>query len=183
MNEITQSLENFQDVDWENWLPIQRATLCFVVRDTEVLLIKKKRGLGKGKINGPGGRIDPGETPLQCAIREVEEELRVTPTELSYSGRLNFQFVDGLALRCHVFRAEDCSGTARETDEAVPMWTPIEQIPFDRMWQDDRLWVPMMLERTLFDGRFLFDDDAMLGHEIETRPEALGLIAGHGNKV
>jgi len=173
----TPGFESLTDVDWSNWMPTQRATLCFVVRNREVLLIKKKRGLGKGKINGPGGRIDPGETPLQCAIREVEEELCVTPTDLSYSGRLNFQFVDGLALRCHVFRAEDCNGTAQETEEAVPIWTPIEKIPFERMWQDDKLWIPMMLERTLFDGRFLFDDDAMLGHEIEARPEELRLVA------
>lgn len=156
------------DIDWPRWQPTQRATLCFVVRDSQVLLIKKKRGLGKGKINGPGGRIDPGETPEQCAIREVQEELCVTPTGVAYSGRLNFQFVDGLALRCHVFRAADCLGNATETDEAVPMWTPLDQIPFERMWQDDKLWIPMMLDGTRFDGRFLFDDDAMLGYEIDT---------------
>lgn len=167
MIESTQQAARFNDIDWPHWVPTQRATLCFVVRNAEVLLIKKKRGLGQGKVNGPGGRIDPGETPLQCAIREVQEELCVTPTDLSFSGRLDFQFVDGLALRCHVFRADGCDGTACETDEAVPMWTPVEQIPFERMWQDDRLWIPLMLDRTLFEGRFLFDDDAMLGYEID----------------
>lgn len=167
MTETSQKFSALNDVDWQRWQPTQRATLCFVVRDDEVLLIKKKRGLGKGKINGPGGRIDPGETPLQCAIREVEEELCVTPVDISFCGRLNFQFVDGLALRCHVFRADDCRGTVRETDEAVPMWTAVEQIPFEKMWQDDRLWIPLMLDRTRFEGRFLFDDDTMLGHEID----------------
>lgn len=174
MNDATQEFAAMRDVDWANWLPTQRATLCFVVRDGEVLLIRKKRGLGKGKVNGPGGRIDPGETPMQCAIREVEEELCVTPTDLVYSGRLNFQFVDGLALRCHVFRAEDCLGIARETDEAVPMWTPIPEIPFERMWQDDKLWIPMMLDRIPFDGRFLFDDDTMLGYELDACPDGQG---------
>ncbi len=51
---------------WENWEPRERATLCFVRRENEVLLIRKKRGLGAGKINGPGGRIEPGETPAEC---------------------------------------------------------------------------------------------------------------------
>ena len=70
---------SLEDVDWERWEPRQRATLLFVVRRDEILLIHKKRGLGAGKINGPGGRLEPGETPLACAIREVEEELCVTP--------------------------------------------------------------------------------------------------------
>lgn len=168
MNDVSSEIAAFADIDWSAWQPNQRATLCFVVRGAEVLLIKKKRGLGKGKINGPGGRIDPGETPEQCAIREVEEELCVTPTDLVLSGRLNFHFVDGLALRCHVFRAADCKGTPKETDEAVPLWTPLDEIPYERMWQDDRLWIPLMLADTRFEGRFLFDDDTMLGYEIDT---------------
>lgn len=172
MSAVSPQYAALEDVDWPNWQPGQRATLCFVVRDSQILLIEKKRGLGQGKINGPGGRIDPGETSLECAVREVEEELCVTPLGVRYSGRLNFQFVDGLALRCHVFRADDCLGKPRETDEAVPLWTPVDQIPYERMWEDDRLWIPMMLERTPFDGRFLFDDDAMLGFEFD-QPESV----------
>ena len=68
------------EIDWASWVPTEKATLLFVLRDGQVLLIHKKTGLGAGKINGPGGRIDPGETPRQCAIREVQEELCVTPT-------------------------------------------------------------------------------------------------------
>ena len=51
------------DVDWSNWTPEQTATLMFVIDDNRVLLIRKKRGLGAGKINGPGGRLEEGETP------------------------------------------------------------------------------------------------------------------------
>ncbi len=168
MNTLCEPTRRLEDVDWANWVPTQRATLCFVVRDGEILLIRKKRGLGRSKVNGPGGRIDPGESPEQCAIREVQEELLVTPCDLSYSGRLNFHFVDGLALRCHVFRAADCIGTPTETDEATPLWTPVDDIPFDQMWQDDRLWIPRMLAGKPFDGRFLFDDDTMLAYQLDT---------------
>ncbi|MGD2110491.1 MAG: NUDIX domain-containing protein, partial [Phycisphaerae bacterium] len=63
--------------DWSTWRPRQTATLLFVIRAGEILLIRKKRGLGAGKINGPGGRVDPGETPREAAIREVQEELHV----------------------------------------------------------------------------------------------------------
>ena len=67
-------------IDWKSWQPGVRATLMFIIDEAkrEVLLIRKKRGLGAGKINGPGGKIDPGETSLECAVRETQEELGVT---------------------------------------------------------------------------------------------------------
>ena len=61
-------------MDWNHWQPRQLANLCFIVKDGRVLLIRKKRGLGAGKINGPGGRLEPGETTLAAAIRETQEE-------------------------------------------------------------------------------------------------------------
>ena len=68
--------------DWSTWTPKDTATLLFVLRGDEVLLIRKKRGLGAGKYNGPGGRLEPGETALACAVREVEEELCITPRDV-----------------------------------------------------------------------------------------------------
>jgi 8-oxo-dGTP diphosphatase len=158
----------FSDIDWTSWSPRQRATLLFVLRDGHVLLIHKKRGLGAGKINGPGGRIDPGETSEQCAVREVQEELLVTPRGVKAAGELKFQFVDGLSIHGYVFTASACDGEPRETDEAVPLWTPLDGIPYERMWADDRIWIPHMLAGRIFHGRFLFDKDAMLGYEVET---------------
>ena len=83
------------EVDWDNWNPVERATLLFVIDAGRILLIHKKRGFGKGKINGPGGKIESGETPRQCAIRETEEELLIRPTGEEDAGRLHFQFIDG----------------------------------------------------------------------------------------
>ena len=71
------ALDTLTDIDWSTWTPTVQATLLFVVRDGQVLLIQKKRGLGAGKVNGPGGKLDPGETPLACALRETEEEIGV----------------------------------------------------------------------------------------------------------
>ena len=73
------TLTRFEDIDWAHWTPHEHATLLFVRQADRVLLIRKKRGLGAGNINGPGGRLDAGESPQECAIREVQEELRVTP--------------------------------------------------------------------------------------------------------
>jgi 8-oxo-dGTP diphosphatase len=156
-----------EEIDWKAWVPQQRATLLFVIRGGQILLIRKKRGLGAGKINGPGGRIDPGETPLEAAIREVQEELCVTPTGVRDCGELRFQFLDGLSIHGYVFTATDCDGEPQETEEATPLWTPIDAIPYDEMWADDWLWYPLMLAGTRFDGRFLFDGDRMLGFEVD----------------
>jgi len=154
-------------INWSSWIPKDPATLLFVVEPTRVLLIRKKRGLGAGKINAPGGRIEPGETPLQAAIREVHEEVRVTPSSIAKSGELKFQFTDGYSLHVHVFRADAYTGVPQETDEALPLWEPIDALPYDEMWADDRLWVPHMLARRPFFGRFIFDGDAMLDHVLD----------------
>lgn len=146
---------------WESWTPTLRATLMFIFRDHEVLLIRKKRGLGAGKINGPGGKIDPGESPAACAIRETREELLVEALHPEHAGLLHFQFTDGLALECHVFRADQFSGSPTETEEAIPLWTPTAHIPFHEMWADDIHWFHHLTSRTPFRGFFHFDNDSM----------------------
>ena len=156
----------FEDIDWTKWTPHEYATLLFVRRNNQVLLIRKKRGLGAGKINGPGGRLDDGESPRQCAIREVQEELRVTPTGVEPRVELAFQFVDGYALFVHVFSATGCAGEPQETEEAAPLWVPIDAVPFDQMWADDYLWFPHLLSGQPFRGRFLFDGDVLLGYKV-----------------
>jgi 8-oxo-dGTP diphosphatase len=158
------------DVDWERWSPAVRATLLFVVRDGRILLIHKKRGLGAGKINGPGGKLDPGEAPLAGAIREVQEEIGVTPTQVEQRGEIRFQFTDGLALQGFVFLARDCTGHLCESDEATPFWTAVDRIPYARMWADDVFWMPMLLAGPKFSGRALFDADLLLDQRFETLP-------------
>jgi 8-oxo-dGTP diphosphatase len=164
----TSGFRTLKDINWDQWKPQQVATLLFVVRDGNVLLIHKKRGLGAGKINGPGGRLEPGETALQAAIRETQEELCVDAVDVRRSGEIRFQFTDGLSLHVTVFRADNCIGEPRETPEAIPLWAALDAIPYDRMWQDDPLWIPLMLRDLQFDGKFLFDGDTMLDHAIQT---------------
>ena len=77
-------MNRLADIDWESWQAKDPATLVFVFEEDRVLLIDKKRGLGKGKVNGPGGRVDPGETPEQAAIRECREELHIEVSNLEY---------------------------------------------------------------------------------------------------
>lgn len=152
---------------WDGWTPEERATLLFVVRDGRILLIEKHRGLGKGKINAPGGRLEPGESPEAAAVREAEEEIRIRPTGIRPAGELRFQFVDGYSIHVHVFRADGFTGEPEPTVEATPLWADLDSIPYDRMWEDDAVWLPLLLRRQPFSGRFVFDGELMLTNELE----------------
>jgi 8-oxo-dGTP diphosphatase len=152
--------------DWSHWQPTMRATLLFVLRDGEVLLIRKKRGLGAGKINGPGGRIEDGESAVECAVREVREELGITAQNPELRGELHFEFVDGLRLHCLVFIASQFDGEPVETEEAVPLWTRFDDLPFEQMWEDDRHWLPYMLAGKCFRAWFEFDGERMLSRDV-----------------
>ncbi len=156
-----------ETIDWSTWEPRDVATLLFVVRGDRLLMIRKKRGLGAGKINGPGGRVEPGESLLDCALRETREEIGVSPLGARRVGQLRFQFVDGYALSAHVFRADDFTGELVETDEAIPLWFRTDELPFDEMWADDRLWLPLLLAEQPFAARFVFDGERMVGCHFE----------------
>jgi 8-oxo-dGTP diphosphatase len=153
-------------MDWNHWQPRERANLCFIVKDGRVLLIHKKRGLGAGKVNGPGGKIEPGETALEAAIRETQEEIGVTPLEISERGVLHFQFTDGYSLECVVFVARDLEGEPIETVEATPFWVSIDEVPYEKMWADDQHWLPGVLVGESFRGWFEFDGDRMLSKDV-----------------
>lgn len=153
-------------VDWSTWTAAVPATLMFIIRDGKILLIEKKRGHGAGKINGPGGKIEPGESALESVIRETREELLITPHHPRKLGELHFAMTDCPDLLCHVFRAETFDGTPTETAEAAPMWVPLSDIPYNRMWEDDQHWLPLLVSETPFLGRFAFAGDRMLWKEI-----------------
>lgn len=104
---------------------------------------------------------------MQCAIREVQEELCITPLDMAACGELRFQFLDGYAIHVHVFMASGHEGTPTETEEALPLWFAPECIPYDEMWADDAIWLPQVLDGALVAGRFVFDGDCMLEHHVE----------------
>ena len=115
---------------------------------------------------GPGGKLESDETTEQCAVREVEEEVGLTPLELKPRGELRFQFMDGYAIHVHVFVAQGYRGELCETEEAIPIWFENEEIPYEEMWEDDRLWLPHVLSGGSVRGDFIFDDERMMDHRL-----------------
>ena len=155
------------DVDWKRWTAVDPATLVFVIRQGRILLIRKKRGLGAGKVNGPGGRIEPGELPEAGAARELREELGVRAGQLIRLGDHRFQFIDGYSTYVHVYRTSEVEGTPVETDEASPIWCDVDAITFDEMWEDDRYWLPLVLKGRRFSGYWIFDGETMLDYRLD----------------
>ncbi len=148
----------------------QQATLCYIVKDGRVLLIRKKRGIGAGKINGPGGKVDPGETPLAAAVRETLEEVGVTALNPDLRGELRFHFADDLVVHCLVYLARDFTGEPRDTAEAIPLWYPADALPFDEMWEDDRHWLPLLLAGKRFQGTVNVEGEQAVNQRIEVLP-------------
>lgn len=141
---------------------MREATLCFVVDDNRVLLIEKRRGLGEGWYNGPGGKCEADETPRECAIREVREEVGIEVTDLDKVGELTFLQNGTGHTFCHVYRTDSFTGEPTPSSEAQPEWVPVEDVPYDQMWEDDRLWLPGVLAGKTVRGRFAFEGDGDL---------------------
>jgi 8-oxo-dGTP diphosphatase / 2-hydroxy-dATP diphosphatase len=140
-------------------------TLCMVTSKDGVLLGMKKRGFGAGRWNGFGGKVEPGETIEEAAVREVQEEVSVTPTIMSKIGILEFSFVsDPMVLEVHVYRVTDFRGEPTESEEMQPQWFSWDQMPFSQMWADDEYWFPYIKEGKKFKGSFLFDAPATKDH-------------------
>ena len=170
------------------------ATLCFPLRSSasgdddagdddqptddepdEVLLIEKRRGLGEGWYNGPGGKLEAGETPRECAARETREEvgLEIDPADLETAGELTFLLDGAEHTFCHVFRARAFEGEPTASEEARPEWVPIDDVPYEQMWEDDHLWLPTVLEGETVRGEFRFeggeplDEAEFVGYDLE----------------
>jgi 8-oxo-dGTP diphosphatase len=150
------------------WRPDYIGTLVFLLSDGRVLLMRKKRGHGAGRINGPGGKIEAGETPLECAIRETIEETGVRVLDAELAARLKFVDLNAPQWFGHIFVARRFEGRPRETAEGDPAWYPVNDLPFDEMWEDDRIWLPRLLAGEKLEGDFLFDDGRLLAHRLRS---------------
>ncbi len=126
-------------------------TVAFFVRNDEVLLGFKKRGFGQGYYVGIGGKVDEGESIDQGIIREIQEEIEVTvkPENLKKSGVVNFYFPqipdESWNMEVHAYLINSWKGEPQETSEIKPSWYKKDNMPYDQMWDDARLWIPQVL--------------------------------------
>lgn len=149
-------------------------TLCFLHTSTDILLAMKKRGFGMGKINGVGGKVYEGESIETAIVREIQEEISVSVNEESLEkvAILNFYFENKPEWNqeCHVFFTSEWEGEPEESEEMRPEWYSKEAIPFEKMWGDDKYWLPKVLigERLL--AHFTFDADSKIKEDFTIEP-------------
>lgn len=154
--------------------------LCLLTRTAdgrpEVLLGRKKRGFGTGKIVGLGGKIEPGESAADAAAREVLEEsgLLVAVADLRPMATVTFRFpaVPAWDMRVAVFTADRFSGDVMESDEIAPAWYRIDALPEQDMWDDNRYWLRPVLAGRRLKADFVFDADGQTVAEARVEPVA-----------
>ena len=137
---------------------MKQATLCLLVKDNQILLAMKKRGFGIGKWNGVGGKVEDGEEIVDAVIRETKEEIGVDIKNPAQVGILHFYFPykPEWDQEVHLFLAKDWQGNPKESEEMAPKWFLLNEIPYDKMWDDDKLWLPHILKGEKVQADFIF---------------------------
>jgi len=154
-------------------MPLRQSTICILVKNQQILLAMKKRGFGAGKWNGYGGKAQPEEDIKDAAVRELTEEsgLKVKSQDLNLAARINFIYNNKPEWDqdISIFLIKNWEGEAVETEEMKPQWYSFEQIPYDEMWVDDRLWLPRVLAGQKLTGSIYFNADGSLVEKIELK--------------
>jgi len=129
----------------------------------DVLLGHKRTGLGLGRVVGIGGKVEPGESVPEAAVREVHEEtgLTVAADDLVPAGVLDYLFParPAWSQRSHVFTCTRWEGRPATSDEIVPEWFALEDVPYARMWDDAARWLPGVLRGGRIAATYTFGDD------------------------
>lgn len=146
-------------------------TLGIYHTESNVLLGFKKEGWGAGRWNGFGGKVKNDESIDEAFAREFLEESMAMPLAYEKRGIMQFSFEDKpeTIAEMHIYNVEHVSGAVQETSEMRPQWFPKNEYHEQRMWNGDRLWMPLLLEGKFFTGSVHYkslDDDTVLFHDI-----------------
>ena len=156
---------------------LRQVTLAFIIKGNEILLAMKKRGFGAGLWNGYGGKLKDGESIYDAAKREVKEEIDIDVKSMKKVGVLNLYFEGDKPdwnQQVHVFLIQEYNGEPKESEEMLPKWFKINEIPYDKMWEDDKFWLPKVIEGHSVYGRFLFGADNKLKEKhVELDPKMI----------
>lgn len=126
-------------------------TLGYVRRAGEVLLVHRQRAGDdhRGKYNGLGGKLEPGEDAVSCLKRELMEEAGIEATSVELRGTIAWPGFgsDGADWFGLVFVVDEFLGEPPERNDDGPLsWVPIDRLPELPMWEGDRHFLPLVLD-------------------------------------
>ena len=131
----------------------RNTTLCYLEQDGRYLMlhrVKKEHDENKDKWIGIGGKFEPGESPEDCALREVREETGLTLTDWDYRGIVTFVSDEWGTEYMHLFWSDRFTGTIRDCDEGVLEWLDKKELLTKNIWEGDRIFLRLLDERVPF---------------------------------
>jgi 8-oxo-dGTP diphosphatase len=146
------------------------ATLCYMSQNGKTLMvhrIKKPNDIHEGKWNGLGGKFEPGETPEECARREILEESGLRVKKLVLKGLLSFPlFARDEDWYAFVFVGTDFEGSLIESPEGTLQWIDDSKLTELNLWEGDRIFLPWLERSCFFSGKFVYQDGALVDHSV-----------------
>ena len=148
-------------------------SLCYLEREDRVLMlhrVSKKDDVNAGKWVGVGGKLEPGETPEACALREIREETALSPQRLRYRAVVDFRS-DNWEERMHLFTGEAPSFSLSDCDEGKLFWIPREEVLSLPMWEGDRIFLRLIGEDAPFFRLLLvYEGERLLSAHLNGEP-------------
>ncbi len=130
--------------------------------------VKKANDMHQGKWNGLGGKMEPGETPEECAIREIREESGLIVLRPDLRGILTFPgFSNDEDWYVFVFVVTEFSGDLIDSAEGRLEWIEDGKIPALNLWEGDRTFLKWLeSDDGFFSGKFVYKNGALINHDV-----------------
>jgi len=146
------------------------ATLCYVMDNNRTLMLyrnKKENDYHEGKWNGLGGKFEPGETPEECAIREIFEESGLVVSDANMKGIITFPMFDGKDdWYVFVFVFKKFKGEQIDSPEGELEWIPNNELAQLNLWDGDKIFIPWLFEDKCFSAKFVYEDGKYISHQV-----------------
>jgi len=128
---------------------------------------KKPNDYHEGKWNGLGGKFEQGESPEECAIREVEEESGLLMIDPKMKGFITFPMFDGKKdWYVFLFIAEKFSGKLIDSNEGKLEWIQHENLADLNLWDGDKIFIPWLFQEKYFSAKFVYEAGKFIHHEV-----------------
>ena len=146
------------------------ATLCYVRQSDKTLMIhrvKKQNDMHAGKWNGLGGKLEPGETPEECAVREIREESGLVASNPLLKGILTFPMFDAKDdWYAFVFLVHEYEGRLSDSQEGILRWINDSDLLKLALWEGDRIFIPWLDRPGFFSGKFIYQNGELIDHRV-----------------